>query len=118
MILQKMEKGAVLKEDIAYDYRLMVGGQPPTYERLRDRMEAYVLRTELQSNREKQERELQGRNAAPAKTTRTQKTNEENKKIRRGEDDENPQKEPPAVPAPKPKGEGKGNRHCGGSFLL
>ena len=69
IILPKMEKGAVLKEDIAYYYRLMTDGKQPTYEWLRDRMESYLLRTGLKGNREKQGRELQGRTALPAEAT-------------------------------------------------
>ena len=46
----------------------MTDGKPPTFEWLRDRMEAYILRTDLKNNRDKQELELQGKHAAPAKT--------------------------------------------------
>ena len=46
----------------------MTDGQPPTFEWLRDRMEAYTLRTDLKNHRDKQELELRGTHAAPAKT--------------------------------------------------
>ena len=55
ILLPKMEKSNVLKEDIAYYYRLMTDGKAPTFEWLRDRMEAYILRTDLKNNRDKQE---------------------------------------------------------------
>ena len=54
MLLPKMEKSAVLKKYIAFYYRLMTEGKPPTFELLRDHMEAYILRTDLKNNRDKQ----------------------------------------------------------------
>ena len=54
ILLPKMEKSNVLKEDLAYYYRLMTDGKAPTFEWLRDRMEAYILRTDLKNNRDKQ----------------------------------------------------------------
>ena len=49
ILLPKMEKSNVLMEDVAYYDRQMAEGKHPTYEWLRNRMEAYLLRTCLKA---------------------------------------------------------------------
>ena len=111
ILLPKMETSSVLKEDIAYYYRLMTDGKPPTFEWLRDRMEASTLRTDLKDNREKQEHELHARHAAPARAA-PDKQQKKKKKKQKGEQERgNPKEESSAAPAPQTKGKGKGKKH-------